>query len=138
MKTIRHSVFETNSSSMHCVTLMTDEEYKDFDKNGSLFNFYINKPATWEDFYEEFKRIGKCYNMTEDECPSLEAFKHGVEEFNNYNYDPFDDENANGALWETCKSSGIFMKDGQAEIEESDREIDGKIYHAVSAYVAEG
>lgn len=137
MRTIRTSVFETNSSSMHCVTLMTDAEYKEFDGNNGLFNFFISKPATWDDYYDHFKRNCKYAGVNADKVPSMEEFKKGVEKFNQYYYDPFDDRDANGALWDTCRSSGIFMKDGIASIEESDREIDGQTFHAVSAYVPE-
>lgn len=50
MKTIRTSVFETNSSSTHCVALMSDAEYIDFTKNDSLFNFFTSEPATWDNY----------------------------------------------------------------------------------------
>ena len=36
MKTIRHGVFETNSSSTHSLTIMTQEEYDKWDKEHYL------------------------------------------------------------------------------------------------------
>lgn len=137
MKTIRPSVFETNSSSMHCVTLMTDAEFKDFKDNDGLFNFYTNKPATWDEFYANFKADCKAESVPEDKVPTLLEFKEGMAKFECGDYDPFEDGNANCALWATARSAGIFSYDGVAEIEESEREIDGQVFHAVSAYVYE-
>lgn len=137
MKTIRTSVFETNSSSVHCVTLMTDAEFKDFKDNDGLFDFFMNKPATWDQFYAAFKDNCKAESVPEDKVPTLLEFKEGMAKFEDGDYDPFEDGNANCALWTTARSEGIFSYDGVAEIEESDREIDGQVFHAVSAYVYE-
>lgn len=137
MKTIRTSVFETNSSSMHCVTLMTDAEFNEFKHNDGLFNFYTNKPTTWDEFYANFKDDCKREGVPEDKMPTLLEFKEAVGKFETGDYDPFDDPNANCAIWNTIRFGGIYSYDGVAEIEESDREIDGQTFHAVSAYVAE-
>lgn len=93
MKTIRTSVFETNSSSMHCVTLMTDAEFKDFKDNDGLFNFYTNKPATWDEFYANFKADCKAESVPEDKVPTLLEFKEGMAKFECGDYDPFEDGN---------------------------------------------
>lgn len=136
MKTIRTSVFETNSSSMHCVTLMTDEEFQNFKNNGGLFNFFTNNPTTWEDFYVSFKI--DCKSRHVDKVPTLEEFIEAAKKFIDGNWEPFDDnEDANTVIWETCRRSGIYTYGGVADIEESERTIGDQKFHAVSAYVAE-
>ena len=136
MKTIRTSVFETNSSSTHCVTLMTDEEFQNFKNNEGLFNFFTNSPATWEEFYASFKSYCKRYHV--EKIPTLEEFIEAAKKFIDDNGEPFDDnEDANTAIWETCRSSGIYTYGGVADIEESERTIGDQKFHAVSAYVAE-
>ncbi len=40
---IRQSVFETNSSSVHAITICTKEEYDKFVKKELLYNYYDNK-----------------------------------------------------------------------------------------------
>ena len=137
MKTIRNHVFETNSSSVHCVTLMTDAEFNEFKNNDGLFNFFTNQPTTWDEFYANFKVDCNREGVPEEKMPTLIEFKEGMAKFESGDYDPFEDGNANCALWTTARSSGIFSYDGVAEIEESDREIGGQTFHAVSAYVAE-
>ena len=136
MKTIRTSVFETNSSSTHCVTLMTDEEFQNFKNNEALFNFFSNCPATWEDFYVSFKDDCKSYHV--DNVPTLEEFIEAAKKFMDGNESPFEDnEDANNVIWTTCRRSGIYTYDGVADIEESERTIGDQKFHAVSAYVSE-
>ena len=136
MKTIRTSVFETNSSSTHCVTLMTDEEFQNFKDNGALFNFFSNRPATWEYFYLSFK--DDCKRCHVEKMPTLEEFTEAAKKFMDNDWEPFDDnEEANNAIWTTCRRSGIYTYDGVADIESSERTIDGHTYYAVSAYVSE-
>ena len=136
MKTIRTSVFETNSSSTHCVTLMTDEEFQNFKNNEALFNFFTNSPATWEDFYVSFKDDCKSHHV--DQVPTLEEFIEAAKKFMNNDWEPFDDnDEANNAIWETCRRSGIYTYEGVADIEESERTIGDQKFHAVSAYVSE-
>ena len=136
MKTIRTSVFETNSISMHCVTLMTDEEFQNFKNNEGLFNFFTNSPATWEEFYASFQ--SDCKRRHIEKIPTLEEFIEAAKKFNDNDWDPFDDnEDANTAIWETCRRSGIYTYGGVADIEESERTIGDQKFHAVSAYVAE-
>jgi hypothetical protein len=137
MKTIRNSVFETNSSSSHCVALMSDAEYIDFTKNDGLFNFFTSEPATWEDFYRQFKRDCNEEGVKENEIPTLLEFKAGVAEFEDYNEDPFESSEANNALWKTMRYGGITSNGGIGEISHTERELGGQKVHAVSWYVPE-
>ncbi len=138
MKTIRTSVFETNSSSTHSVTLMTDDELRDFEMNGGLFDFDHHKPISWADYYERFKADCKRCHVDDSEMPTLEQFKDAAIRFNQHcDYEPFDNsEAANRAIWSTCRNT-VFLYDGVADIVIQDRKLDGKTYHAVSAYVSE-
>jgi hypothetical protein len=50
-KVIRHSVFETNSSSTHTLTICSDDEYERF-KNGEL---YLNQ--SWSKCFEDLPKF---------------------------------------------------------------------------------
>lgn len=71
MITIRRNVFETNSSMMHNLTLLSDDEYKKIN-DGKAFivgDAYIN----FEMFYERFKEYNKEENLNEKDAK--EAFE---------------------------------------------------------------
>ncbi len=46
--TIRQGVFETNSSSTHCLCICTEEEYEKFIKGELVWELYTNKLVTPE------------------------------------------------------------------------------------------
>ena len=71
MITIRRNVFETNSSMMHNLTLLSDDEYNEI-KDGKAFivsDSYFN----FERFYENFKEYNKEVNLNEKDAK--EAFE---------------------------------------------------------------
>ena len=39
MKTIRRNTFETNSSSVHCVTILSDKEYQNIENGKAVLNY---------------------------------------------------------------------------------------------------
>lgn len=43
MKQIRHAVFETNSSSVHAITICTAQEYKEWAKGKRIYDWYTGK-----------------------------------------------------------------------------------------------
>lgn len=43
MKQIRYSVFETNSSSVHTLTVCTAQEYKDWAKGKLIYDYYSDR-----------------------------------------------------------------------------------------------
>lgn len=78
MKTIRSSVFETNSSSMHSITIVPEEEFEKFKKCELLLDYetlvdakqeyknvmdtladWANDKAYNEQFDEEYKKVYK-------------------------------------------------------------------------------
>ena len=52
MKTIRRNTFETNSSSVHCVTILSDKEYQNI-KNGKAVLDYRNYVEITPQFIQE-------------------------------------------------------------------------------------
>jgi hypothetical protein len=46
MKTIRRSVFETNSSSTHSITIVSKKEYEEWGKG----NLFLNENSGWSSF----------------------------------------------------------------------------------------
>ncbi len=76
MKTIRHNVFETNSSSEHVVTILSDKEYKNIENGKAALNYrgdYIdlNKDAL-KDLIKE---------VIEDTEEDIEHIKSDIEEY---------------------------------------------------------
>jgi hypothetical protein len=46
MKTIRNNVFETNSSSTHCITIVDLDDFEKFEKCEMLLDYETLIPAT--------------------------------------------------------------------------------------------
>lgn len=53
---IRRGVFETNSSSIHSLTMCSGEEYKKWENEEVLFWKYEDKFGTREEFIKELKK----------------------------------------------------------------------------------
>lgn len=91
MRTIRPSVFETNSSSTHCVTFVTPKEYEDFVKRRKVYNVKGKKMVPIADLYslytEQVKEQTKFLVLDEQEVakrmPSCETFCKWVEDWHN-------------------------------------------------------
>ena len=91
MKTIRTSVFDTNSSSMHCVTFVTPKEYEDFVKRRTVYNANDKKMVPVADLYSLFTERVKeqTTDLVLDEqevtkrMPSCETFCKWVEDRRN-------------------------------------------------------
>ena len=91
MRTIRQSVFETNSSSTHCVTFVTPKEYEDFVKRRTVYNAKDRKMVPIADLYpfftERVKEQTKDLVLDEQEVakrmPSCETFCKWVEDWHN-------------------------------------------------------
>lgn len=116
MRTIRNSVFETNSSSCHVVTVLSDSELEMLQKNELLLMVYrrqgdkvLTKPLTRWSFSSEIQECTSCYDYeagerkwvnvdrsTIDELSEalwtllIEATKAEVENFENKLNDIFD------------------------------------------------
>ena len=94
MKTIRENVFETNSSSMHSCTILTDSEYNDF-KNGKIyFDRNIDDFLTVEGLTEEIKDCWK--NKVDPKAFTVEIVEEVIKSMGNdficYNDEDFDDD----------------------------------------------
>lgn len=56
-KQIRRGVFETNSSSVHSITMCSDDEYSRWERGEVLFWSNKNKFGTKEDIISELKTL---------------------------------------------------------------------------------
>lgn len=72
MKTIRYNVFETNSSSTHCLTLCKLSEYIDWEAGKLAFYSVRNKFISIEECYDSWL---KHYAEDEFKETTLEQFK---------------------------------------------------------------
>lgn len=52
MKSIRESVFESNSSSVHSLTVVSKEEYEDFENGKELWNPETEELSSLDDIYK--------------------------------------------------------------------------------------
>lgn len=81
MKTIRHNVFETNSSSMHSLTIVPEEEFEKFEKCDVLLNYrtFIDTEVEYKNVMNELKsyedNMSDEYRATYKTELTLEEFK---------------------------------------------------------------
>lgn len=75
MKTIRRNTFETNSSSVHCVTILSDKEYQNI-KNGKAVLDYRNYVEITPQFIREKIAEDKKYSES-----SIEEYEKNIEKF---------------------------------------------------------
>lgn len=59
MKQIRRSVFETNSSSVHSLTILPEDEFNKFQQGEMLWDACSDKLVTREEALEEIKKYDK-------------------------------------------------------------------------------
>ena len=64
MINIRHNLFETNSSSVHSMTLLSEDEMDAFDKGELYISFWNNKLYTKDEANNLIIEQCKKYNMT--------------------------------------------------------------------------
>ena len=75
MKTIRRNTFETNSSSVHCVTILSDKEYQNI-KNGKAVLDYRNYVEITPQFIQEKIAEDKKYFES-----SIKEYEKNIEKF---------------------------------------------------------
>ena len=66
MKTIRHNVFETNSSSMHSLTIVPEEEFEKF-KNCDLLLDYCAFVSAEDEYKNVMENLESCENNMSDD-----------------------------------------------------------------------
>lgn len=128
MKTIRQSVFETNSSSTHCVTIMTEEAFERFKNDEILYDFNGDREVTWEEFYDMFVDEVKKTKYS-GEMPTFLEFKEAVAKEEYWSHG-FEDDILENTLWRFVKYRGIYTYECRGEITTASK--DG--YVAVSMY----
>lgn len=106
MRTVRQSVFETNSSSTHCVTFVTPTEYEDFVKRRTVYDAKDKKMVPVADLYsfftEHVKERTKDLILDEQEVakriPSCETFCKWVEDWRSM---PTTNDDINAMLYQS-------------------------------------
>lgn len=137
MKTVRCNVFETNSSSMHSLTLMSDEEWELLENDQMVCNVYFErrKPMTevvkeaiekfgdrglteemFNKIYAEFAEIiGDYYEYIPEAYDFEDEFKNGIddedEDEDEYDEDEDEDESKN-------HKTSVVYSETDADIEE--------------------
>lgn len=77
MRQIRYGVFETNSSSVHTLTMCSKEEYKDWENGELVYDIYKAKLVS-KDFINEEERIKEgylSYNEYDERYEDCEYFE---------------------------------------------------------------
>jgi hypothetical protein len=80
---IRFGVFETNSSSMHSLVMMTKEDFEKF-KSGEMV-WYEDQVSTKENLVQKLKEKSWYKNKSDEEI--LEMINEDARDYDNYNDD---------------------------------------------------
>lgn len=115
--TIRHGVFETNSSSTHSLTLLTDEEYL-ANKNAEYVDSNWNAVPTEKVEEEWEKEKEDVWLGMEDEDEKQEAYEEWLRNNDWYTQEMYDDT----------------FNDGYETYHEQRTLPNGEIIHAVGYY----
>lgn len=110
MKTIRRNVFETNSSSVHCVTILSDKEYQNI-KNGKAVLDYHDYVEITPQFIRE--KIAEDKNYSES---SIEEYEKNIKKFEKLidvdtgDWSKEDKRTIVGWTWERLSGSELKIK----------------------------
>lgn len=110
MKTIRRNVFETNSSSVHCVTILSDKEYQNI-KNGKAVLDYHDYVEITPQFIRE--KIAKDKSYSES---SIEEYEKNIKKFEKLidvdtgDWSKEDKRTIVGWTWERLSGSELKIK----------------------------
>lgn len=110
MKTIRRNVFETNSSSVHCVTILSDKEYQNI-KNGKAVLDYHDYVEITPQFIREKIAEDKKYSES-----SIEEYEKNIKKFEKLidvdtgDWSKEDKRTIVGWTWERLSGSELKIK----------------------------
>lgn len=104
MKTIRHHVFETNSSSTHCITMCDSSEFQKF-KTGECFML------GWEDGLIPIETIYK--EIVADESNdfkdlTFDEFKEATKKYASMSYDESDNDDKTNAICDWLEGNDYY------------------------------
>lgn len=77
MKQIRRSVFETNSSSVHSLTILPEDQFEKFKRGEMLLDSWKHKLISKEDALKEINKYDKDF--------TIEDLKNGHDDYRTYN-----------------------------------------------------
>ena len=76
MRTIRRNVFETNSSSVHCVTILSDKEYQNIKNGKAVLDYRSYVEITPQFIREKIAEDKKYFESSIEECEkNIEKFE---------------------------------------------------------------
>ena len=76
MRTIRRNVFETNSSSVHCVTILSDKEYQNIKNGKAVLDYRSYVEITPQFIREKIAEDKKYFESSIEECEkNIERFE---------------------------------------------------------------
>ena len=110
MKTIRRNTFETNSSSAHCVTILSDKEYKNI-KDGKAVLDYRDYVEITPQFIQEKIAEDKKYSES-----SIKEYEKNIEKFEKLidvdtgDWSKEDKRTIAGWSWERLSGSELKIK----------------------------
>jgi len=93
MKTIRNGVFETNSSSTHCITIVDEDDFEKFEKCEMLLDYETLVPTedVYKDVMEQLSEWEEYmtdeYRNTYKDSLTLEQFKEVLKKFSDNDLD---------------------------------------------------
>ena len=148
MKTIRPGVFETNSSSTHCVAIMSEEELDKFMKCELCMDSYTSTMKPISDVYEEYRESiereisrHRVDEAIRERIPTCEEFGKWISD--GYNAMPEDvaDWHNEKPIPSTLRSCfddlmeyGHYFFRGYCNYEDTSKEVNGTTVVALSIY----
>lgn len=110
MKTVRRNVFETNSSSVHCVTILSDKEYQNIKNCKAVLDYHDYVEITPQ-FIREKIAEDKKYSES-----SIEEYEKNIEKFGKLidvdtgDWSKEDKRTIVGWIWERLSGSELKIK----------------------------
>ena len=148
MKTIRPGVFETNSSSTHCVAIIAEDELQKFLDRELCMDSYTSTMKPLSDVYEEYRNSIEreiTHNHVDAsirECiPSCEEFSKWVTDGDEAMPEDVADWNNEAIIPSTLRSCfddlfeyGHYHVRGHCQYEHTTKEVNGTTVAALSIY----
>ena len=114
---IRFGVFETNSSSTHSVTILTDDQYNQY-KRGELLISRDAAIVSKDEYNKQLENEKKSAQKTYETDPYCRKYYSSFEEY-----------------WESCYDGVKYEFDERnMDIQHAEKEINGEKVHALSVY----
>lgn len=103
---VRRSVFETNSSSTHSITMCTKDQYQDWKDGNVYWSRWSRKFVTKAEIEEQMETQRKSYFESYPECTEADFIEDFLQDEGYYTFDQYDDIDYEGFYTEFITPAG--------------------------------